>query len=104
MPVTRRTYTALQDRYVQALEQRNEARNSLAASRTMCAGYAEENDRLRAALHRSQGSSALAEHARLKGAYAALEQQLLVVQASNEELARELREVREADEKAEAAL
>ncbi|MFF5972261.1 hypothetical protein ACFY7C_12150 [Streptomyces sp. NPDC012769] len=99
MPVLRRTYNSLQARYELVLEQRDDARNSLAISRTIAAGYAEENAHLRKLLARKGGSAVVAaEHARLKRAYADLEQQLLAVQASNEELCRQARE------KAEVAL
>lgn len=96
MPVLRRTYSALQARYELALEQRDTARNSLAASRTMCAGYADEIEQLRSrAARKASGLISAAEFARLRAAYASLERQLLAVQASNDELSRELREARE---------
>ncbi|WP_282698050.1 hypothetical protein [Streptomyces sp. CC208A] len=99
MPVTRRTYNGLQARYELALEQRDTARSSLDVSRSIAARYAEENDRLRALLAGKNPSAVTAaEHARLKSAYAALEQQLLDLQAANEAMCREARE------KAEAAL
>ncbi|MFE6225436.1 hypothetical protein [Streptomyces sp. NPDC057854] len=97
MPVTRRTYNGLQARYELALEQRDEARSSLDVSRTIAAEYAEQNDRLRAALAgRNPGAVTVADHARLKSAYAALEQQLLTLQAANEAMCREAREKAEA--------
>lgn len=105
MPVLRRTYTALQARYELALEQRDDARNSLAASRTMCAGYAEEIEQLRDRASRTgSGPVTTTEHMRLKVAYASLEKQLLAVQASNEELSRELRNVRRVGKKPEPVL
>ncbi|WP_327376234.1 hypothetical protein OG393_21145 [Streptomyces sp. NBC_01216] len=97
MPVRRRTYLALQARYELALEQRDTARTSLTASRSLCASYAEEIEKLRdRAARPSTTTVTTAEHARLKAAYTSLEQQLCDVQASNEEMARQARENAEA--------
>ncbi|MFG3349548.1 hypothetical protein ACGF1Z_31380 [Streptomyces sp. NPDC048018] len=97
MPVSRGAYRALQARYELALKQRDDARNSLNAARTITKGYAEEIESLRELLTQKGGHAVtIAEHDRLRRAYVALEQQLLAVQASNEEMCREAREKAEA--------
>ncbi|MEU8760697.1 hypothetical protein [Streptomyces sp. NPDC048659] len=98
MPVSRRAYRALQARYELVVEQRDVARSHLKTSRSVAVEYAGRIEGLQQELKaRSVSTVTTAEHAQLKRAYAALERQLLDVQASNELMCRE------AVEKAEAA-
>ncbi|MFC8583337.1 hypothetical protein ACFUGD_01990 [Streptomyces sp. NPDC057217] len=88
--------------YANALEQRDQARTDLAASRSVCRAQATELDQLRTAPAPAAGDAT--ELARAKRTIAHLDEQLRVLEASNLELSRAAMERAGTAVKAEAAL
>ncbi|MFJ7070146.1 hypothetical protein [Streptomyces sp. NPDC101115] len=74
--------------YAAALEQRDQARADLSASRSTCRAQITELERLRDELAAAGRTPAAAELARAKRTIAALDEQLRVLEASNLEYSR----------------